>query len=606
MRNTFVIAGREFVEKRFVLVTAFAFALLGLLIPFFPGIRAPFAEVIWVSSGGAAVVFVLGLAVILGASVIGRELRENRLSFYFSRPVSAASIWFGKLLGSAALAVASFLIVGGLAMAAGAPSAIQTWIPDRVAFIGLVACAAAFLFFLAHFVGTIVRSQSAWIAADFVCLGGSVASACAIFYWPLRAHAITIAEAAAIVITIGVASVGLLSGAWQLWRGRTDRRLSHVALSSFLWLGVAVVLGVAAGYVVWGLSVSPDDLTEVSGAEAGHGWLLISGSARHRGDYRPVFIINTVNRHVVRIGAPPWWYRDSAQSGSTVAWVQQAAIGGGLKEVMICRLDAANPHPEPTGITTPENGVSLSTDGKRILVGWSNFSIYDLATRRSLGSFRIGDSDSYSLAYFASPSLIRIHTISRDKPGKPAFTTISEYDLTTRTLRQTGQTRGRPLGESADGVRMLVLEPDGSVLRLVDASSGKDVAVLSSSGLAGRACFLSDETIALSVREGGTVVVRHLSRDGVLLREVPLGRYYGGSVTAGNGHRAIVELDRAQFVPAALAVVDLDRGVVERIDTQLHHTVRGGSFDHEVLCQSATSIVAWNLSTGAKRLIVGR
>ncbi len=162
--------------------------------------------------------------------------------------------------------------------------------------------------------------------------------------------------------------------------------------------------------------------------------------------------------------------------------------------------------------------------------------------------------------------------------------------------------RGRFRSESPDHLRMLLRDDNG--LSLAEARTGIVITALSSNGRGG-ARFLADGSIALTVVADGTVVVRHLTRDGALLREVPIGRYFDGYVAEGYGHRALVELNSALFQPAAMAVVNLDRGLVERIDPQLRRVI-GGSFDDEVLCQTATGVVSWNLSTGAKRLIAGR
>ncbi len=312
MNSTLVIARRELAEKRFVLAAAFAFAMLALLIPLFPGVHLPFLEVVALSSGWLAIGFSLGLATTLGASTIGRELSDNRLSFYFARPVSAAAIWFGKLLASAVLVTASFIIIGTPALLTGIDVFIRSWIPNTYAFVGAVALAAAILFFAAHVLGTMVRSRSAWIAVDFACLVVTTAAVWAVLWVPLRARTWTVTEVASIILGLSAAIALVAGGVWQLAHGRTDRRLNHFALSRFLWSGATVGLVFAGLYVAWAMSVSPGDLVEINGIQAGHGWVLIEGNARHRGDYRPVFLVNTVNRHALRIGVLPWWGRDSS------------------------------------------------------------------------------------------------------------------------------------------------------------------------------------------------------------------------------------------------------------------------------------------------------
>ena len=91
MRHALVIARREIAEKRFVLFAALAFAALPFLlaaIPIARGSGGP-RDVMDIVAGLLCIGFTLALALILGANVIGRDLSENRLSFYFSRPVSS-------------------------------------------------------------------------------------------------------------------------------------------------------------------------------------------------------------------------------------------------------------------------------------------------------------------------------------------------------------------------------------------------------------------------------------------------------------------------------------------------------------------------------------
>jgi len=113
MNATLTIAQRELTEKRFVFVAAGAFLALALVIPFMPGVHpSERAAAFFLASFCLASIFALGLSAILGSTIVGRELSDGRLSFYFSRPLPATSIWWGKLLASAALILGCFAIIG--------------------------------------------------------------------------------------------------------------------------------------------------------------------------------------------------------------------------------------------------------------------------------------------------------------------------------------------------------------------------------------------------------------------------------------------------------------------------------------------------------------
>ncbi|HEX3581241.1 MAG TPA: hypothetical protein VH087_05740, partial [Thermoanaerobaculia bacterium] len=120
MTYVLAIARREIEERAFVFVAAIAIALvspIALLTPY--GSLGDRKSVVVILAFVLAVAFTWGLALILGATVVGRELSERRLSFYFTRPVSGSAIWFGKLIAAIALLIASFAIVSAFPLAFG-------------------------------------------------------------------------------------------------------------------------------------------------------------------------------------------------------------------------------------------------------------------------------------------------------------------------------------------------------------------------------------------------------------------------------------------------------------------------------------------------------
>ena len=74
-----------------------------------------------------ATAFALGLAGILGSTIVGRDIAAGRMSFYFARPVGGAAIWFGKLAAAAALVVVSFFIAVAPALIAGPMTVRPIW-----------------------------------------------------------------------------------------------------------------------------------------------------------------------------------------------------------------------------------------------------------------------------------------------------------------------------------------------------------------------------------------------------------------------------------------------------------------------------------------------
>lgn len=281
MTHTLTIARREIEERAFVLVAAIAAALVPFVVLAVPHTTgADRAGAIAAIGFLVAVGFTWGLALVLGVTLIGRELSERRLSFYFSRPVSGAAIWFGKLIGATAVLVASFLIVHAipLTLGGGEWKTMATETRSVVA-SGVLAIGFA-LMLIAHIVSTWARSHSPLLALDFAgvltFIAVATASIVALAFAGARSAAFEIA--AVLLIALVVAVLG--GGAWQLARGRVDARRSHRALSTFVWttLGIAVV--VAGAWTAWVLGASPRNLTTAFGGFQQGNIVRVEGVAR--------------------------------------------------------------------------------------------------------------------------------------------------------------------------------------------------------------------------------------------------------------------------------------------------------------------------------------
>src|SRR5258706_3950210 len=168
MRNALTIAAREFEEKRFIAYAAVAFAILPFILGMIPGIngRSP-QETIALSSLIFATGFGVALAVMTGASFVGRDLSHGRMSFYFSRPVASASIWFGKLTAGILMIVGCFAVIiapAWLVTGREWKSYLNITLGEGSAIVLTVALA---LFLIAHVIGTFARSHSPIVGADF-------------------------------------------------------------------------------------------------------------------------------------------------------------------------------------------------------------------------------------------------------------------------------------------------------------------------------------------------------------------------------------------------------------------------------------------------------
>ncbi len=263
MRGAVAVFGREVLERRLVAVMALGLGLVPLAAVWLPGLAKESPVEV---RNGLALLFALVLsavlAILLGGSVVSRDLGEGRLAFYFSRPLPGWAIWAGKLASVVALALGSALLAAlptallhrrlpGLEGAFGALSPRDTW-----ALLGLLTLA---LTLLSHALSVMLRARSLWLILDFV--GAAVFAL--VGYDAI--HRLGVAGAFAPQswegwMLVGITLAGLLAaGAAQVVAGRTDPARAHRALSLTLWaVLLAGALG-AQGLAHWALAGTPGE-----------------------------------------------------------------------------------------------------------------------------------------------------------------------------------------------------------------------------------------------------------------------------------------------------------------------------------------------------------
>lgn len=590
--TTLVVARRELAEKRFVFVAAVAFALLSVIIPFAVKAQSSFHEMLALTSAILATAFALGLSAILGATVIGRDLSENRLSFYFARPLPGTALWFGKLAAAMILIAVSFGIIFIPALMSGTQS-VTMWTNSLGMFAAAVVGGAIVLFLVVHVVSTMVRSRSALIALDFVCAVATVAAAAAMLALPLIAVARTIAITVAMALATGFLTVLIAASAWQVAKGRADRRRNHVALSRFLWSGMAVVLVVVGLYLLRVMTVSPADLFEIRERSDEHaGWAVIFGRATGRGDYEPGFLVNADGRWI-RTLAPGWADIEISRDGRMAVWHRYSLLEHST-ELVRCRLDAPRPSAERTSLRITHSGLALSDDGTRVVSGFDTFNVYDVRTLRNLGAFHIDIPEkAWPATVFVTNDVVRVYI----RRAKVTDLGIFEYDLRTRTLTRTGSSDAMAVALSPDRSRMLTLREGAYVL--ADARTGAKIA--SPSGHSVR--FLADGTVAMIETLNRQSTLHRLDASGNRLPDVAIAGHYEGAAVVGGDATRIIMRGKVDAREPWLFVVDPRTGAVLRQDPELGEALIDNDrpLPDEILTTAGPRLVAWNIATGAKR-----
>lgn len=582
--NALVIARRELAEKKFVLFTAAAISPISLLIALLPswgGIKR--ADLIATCAGIAAIGFTLSLAVLLGASMIGRDLSEKRLSFYLAKPLSARAIWFGKVVAAAVLLLGCLGILMLPAYLAASDAWSSNWNVNLGSLTALVLVLALALLVVSHTASTMVRSRSPRIAVDAVLAVAAFALGAVLVRTIFRSDALGLSAAFAIGMVGSVVVALFFAGAWQLERGRADRRRNHIELSKFLWTSTAIVLALGAAFVAWVTGATPHSVrgfVETQPAMSGD-WMFVESDAALRPGYRAKFLINANDGSWYRY-RPAGRYQLRAAftaDGRHAAYLADTARSSSHLDLYTLTLDG-KPEPVDTGLAigTHSGGLVLSDDGSRLaLIEDRNVRVIDLATKRTIGAARL-QGDRLQM-FFVTNDVLRLYVTEAGGSAAIQHWSMRIFELNTAThsLRETS---AAPLvGHTIlplvapDGATMLVrmhdAMPGSGRLVFADARTGQvdaTIPVARRADIYGAALIEGNRAVHISIEPNGHGLL-HVSGDP---RAIDLGNV---------GYTHILELvapDKLLIASSAKVdapgssmqsiVVDLARGVVERRD----------------------------------------
>jgi len=629
MKSFVAVARREFAEKRIVLLVA---AVLGLaplaVVPLFAGAarRAPDmrASVAVVSTCALAA----GLSLALGASIVAAERANRRLGFFLSRPISVASLWWGKLTGALALVVASAAIAASPAFVADRDlSVLRDLAGSAAAAFSAALGACLLLLLLGNFVATIVKSRSGFAILDLV-----LAAAVGLIAWNAGARLYRVSTdpndfarrvwtGAALLVVIALAAAGYRA----LARGRTDPVGAHRAQSAAAWSILGVAALAFAIHVGWVLAAAPADLSTIENAYTlgSDGSVVLAGIARGA---RADFLFDERTSRSIRMHDA--WPVLSAD-GRTAAWAESEERSG-PSVVWTLPFDKPGASPVATRISLRwPRQLFLSDDGARIgAIDGGTLTVAETSSSRSLGSVRIlSDSRSYASAYFAAPEIIRIFRWRLNGPAEPEAVDILEFDVARHSLTRTGGTepmRSAGLFRNLAGTRFVGVERHEAAARVTlrDARSGAVLAVLREADVMRAAIplFVSDERVVLLHDDGRAASLDVFSKTGAHERTIPLG--LAGRIAAGGEAapgKLLVSLSPTfaggRPGPFVLGIADLDRGTFERAAEGLRpvrspwltpRPPRPGSEATKLFLDQSGRLVRFDPASGDRRFVLGR
>lgn len=330
MKALVAIAAAEVRQRWTVLAAALLAGMVALAVPLFSALgKRDVREARELAALVFAAAFALGVAAVVGAGMITRELIERRHGFLFSRPLPAYAIWGGKML-------ACWLLALGSGAAALLPAAVASrgvhllgsvspW-GDTAATLAITAAVLLALTGFAHAVALMVRSRTSWLLALDAVLAIAVAGAVALAVRSLYlAYAQVAMLRVGVVLAVATLVAPLAAGLVQVSVGRTDIRRGHAALSATLWgiLGAAALS--ATGYAAWLRAADVGDLRNLTGivcAPKGN-WAFVTGEGRERGDYQPSFLLDVGTGRTLEVGAAGGWWREETFSadGTRAVWL---------------------------------------------------------------------------------------------------------------------------------------------------------------------------------------------------------------------------------------------------------------------------------------------
>jgi len=446
MRGLVTVGLREITERRSLLVAAAVASFVPLAVPFVPSLgRLGPADVRLAVATMMAVGIAVVLALFLGSTIVGRDLAENRMGFYFARPLSAAAIWWGKL-GTAFLLVliCELIVLLPTALVSGRAREVLLlgWPELEWAVLQWIGPLAVLL--VAHAAGVAWRARSAWLVLD---AGAMLALAAAILWTArpfLQVQAIGVIRAGLTLLLAASLLALAAAGAVQVAVGRVDLRRGHRALSLTLWgTGAAAVVALAA-WGHWVRAADPADIFAVGTLSLGSGdWMAISGPSSGRVDYRPRFLLNVVTGSSLPIGSETqrWWRGDHvvfSEDGQWAAWLEN--VGSSTWRVVRAKLQGARPERKPTVLELRESSLAaISPGGARVAIrGCQALSVYDADSGSLLAAAPLPE-DAWSVeAHFLTDDRLRVLSFSMRQAGEHDLL-LGELDVAARRFERIGR-----------------------------------------------------------------------------------------------------------------------------------------------------------------------
>lgn len=586
MRAMIHVAARELVERKLIFVACFVMGLMTLAFPLVPGIEGENPKTVITFAGVTGGLGVgVALALMMGATVLSRDLAERRLSFYFAKPLSHWTIWGGKIVGAILMtAVGGFLVFLPSTFAGGGVMILfKKWDAEAPIEVAVMSAVLLFLIAIAHFASLALRARSKWVALDIFGL-----LAVGLIVWQamrplLTAAAFQLSIRVGIAFGIALLAATLAAGAIGVARGRVDIRIVHGATS----IALVSLLGLAALatalFSVWVRRADLHDLNRarVAAHAAAGDWVAVEGNARGRLDYQPAFLVNPVTGAAIRI--PSQTHRDTidfSADGKKAVWGDLVSVSPLQADLFFADLTDGN-DPKVTPLLVSFNpiagaGPAMSADGTRIAITQDDtLSIYDVASRRSIATtkLRLPETAWTQVIEFFGNDVVRIHTMMPNLNDRTKRTTvIHEYDIAARKLEQVATFQGYRGTPSSTRDRMLASIPWAGGHVILDRNAGVIKALSAEGEKVEAARWITGDRIAALAKKDDLARLHILDMNGIEISVIEVGNakyaYLGAEPEPG---KITVSLERHE--KAHLYLIDVASRTSTRVADDLRPAV---------------------------------
>ncbi len=598
MNTAIVIASRELRDRMRLFLIAAAMAV----VPFAAAltIRGNRQEAIAMVACYLAAAYTGALAVALGVSSVGRELTEKRLSFFFAKPVSAASIWIGKATAALLTLAGAFAIIILPAYLLAHDGWVYHWPVGGKGIVTYTLVMGIVLFFGGHAASTMLRSRSALVAVDFLLLAAMLTAVLAMTRPILLGGGLDLVLKLLVAISAALLVILIVAPVWQLSRGRIEPRRSHAAFSLVLWSGAAIVVTAAAAYALWVISAPLSSLTHLYNVEHSPSgrWLAVSGQTANRGDYLASFLVDAATGERERLTVSPWSTVHVSRDGTTAVWMESDELipRSGRQRMHMRRLEPGARKIATQLVMGGMWDVQLSDDGSRLAITTRDkIEVYEVRTGRLLGAASTGNRGTMRESlFFAGRDVVRLFEISS---GPNAKMRLREFDLRSRKLTTSADQpspRSPMMQVSRDGSRVF-LRQDATIL---DARTGNALATLPVKP--------AKPFYGAMLNDGATVVIRdsklhHFDPSGAPVAAIPLPVTQAGVVGQVGASKVVLTSGGATSADWRILIVDLSARKVEVVIPGLRSAL---AWWHDPVLPQFTEDAAIAAMDGERQLVL--